>query len=90
MRHNISKKNSTKGERIVYEALKELHIPFKHRWLLNGLEIDFLFWDVALEINGHGQDIYRNQVIAASGYRPIHVKNKDVTKQHIINLIKEL
>jgi len=90
MRHNISKRHSTKGERIVYEVLKDLHIPFRHRWLVNGREVDFIFWDVALEINGHEQDAHRNQLLAEAGYRPIHVSNSEISKEYINKLIKQL
>jgi very-short-patch-repair endonuclease len=90
LRYNINRKHSTRGERIVYEVLKELHIPFKHRWLVNGREIDFIFLDVALEVNGHEQNAERNQEIAASGYRPIHISNEEVSKEYITNLIKSL
>lgn len=90
MRYNITKKHSTIGERIVYEVLKELHIPFKHRWLVNGREIDFVFGDIALEINGHEQDAERNQEIVVSGLRPIHVANKEISKHYITQLIKEI
>jgi len=90
MRYNISKKHSTHGERIVYEVLKELRIPFKHRWLVNGREIDFIFADIALEINGHEQDPARNQEIALAGYTPIHISNREVSKESITNLIKLL
>ncbi len=90
MRYNISKKHSTHGERIVYEVLKELHIPFKHRWLVNGREIDFVFHDVALEVNGHEQDARRNQEIAAAGLRPIHISNDEISKEYITNLIISL
>ena len=40
MRYNL--KNSTRAERIVHEILKELKLPFRHRWLVNGREVDFI------------------------------------------------
>lgn len=90
MRRNIYIKHSTKAERIVYEVLKELHIPFRHRWLVAGREVDFLFADVALELNGHEQDPAKNQLIAANGHRPIHVHNAEVSKESVTKLIKSL
>lgn len=89
MRFNITKKSSTKSERLVYEILKELHIPFKHRWIIKGREVDFLLFDkVCLEIDGHEQDTVKNELLAKSGYIPIHFHNKEVTRETIINLIK--
>lgn len=72
---------------MVYEVLKELHIPFKHRWLVNGREIDFIFGDVALEVNGHEQNAERNQRIVEAGYRPIHISNDELSKEYITTLI---
>jgi len=68
--------SSTKAERRVYEVLKELHIPFKHRWLVGGLEIDFIIGDMALEIDGHEQDPERNHKILEMGLAPIHLSNE--------------
>ena len=78
MRKNILKKQSTKAERIVYEILKELHIEFKHRWIINGKEVDFLIGNIVLEINGHEQSGERNHFLANLGYVPIHINNKEV------------
>lgn len=89
MRYNITNKSSTKPERIVYEVLKEFHIPFKHRWLIGGREVDFLIFDkVCLEIDGHDQDTIKNELLASLGYIPIHFHNNEVTRESIINLIK--
>lgn len=88
MRYNITKKSSTKPERIVYEVLKELNIPFKHRWLINGREVDFLIFDkICIEIDGHEQDEVKNKILAESGYIPIHFENREVTRKSIIRLI---
>jgi very-short-patch-repair endonuclease len=78
MRYSIQKKHSTKPERIVYEILKELKIPFRHRWILRGREIDFIFGNVALEIDGHEQDGKRNLDLIEMGYIPIHFSNQEV------------
>lgn len=90
MRYTIRKHNSTKGERLVYEVLKELHIPFKHRWLINGREVDFVFDDIALEVNGHDQDLDKNQMLALCGYRAIHVHNEELTRDYLIKLISKI
>lgn len=78
MRMNIEKKKSTKAERIVYEILKELHIPFKHRWLINNMEVDFLIWDHVIEIDGHDQRAERNNQFIKLGYVPIHFSNQEI------------
>jgi very-short-patch-repair endonuclease len=91
MRRNITKRSSTKPERIVYEVLKDLHIPFKHRWLIDGHEVDFLIFDkICLEINGHEQDGERNHFLADRGYVPIHLSNKEVTRESVERLIISL
>lgn len=90
MRYKILKKNSTKSERMVYEVLKELHIKFKHRWILNGREVDFIIGNVALEIDGHEQDGEKNRMLAELGYIPIHLHNSEITRENIIQLINNL
>lgn len=90
MRYTIRKKNSTYHERVVYEVLKELKIPFKHRWIVQGREVDFLIGKYALEINGHEQDEEKNEILAKAGYIPIHLNNSEINRENIINLIKKL
>lgn len=87
MRYNILKKNSTKSERIVYEVLKSLHIPFKHRWIINGREVDFIIGKYALEIDGHHQDAEKNHMLAELGYIPIHLTNSEITISNIKKLL---
>jgi very-short-patch-repair endonuclease len=76
MRYNVLKTNSSKAERIVFEILKEIKIPFRHRWMIDNHEIDFVIGNYAIEINGHEQDISRNEMIIKNGYIPIHFNNK--------------
>lgn len=89
MRKNILKKHSTKYERIVYEALKELRIPFRHRWIIGGREVDFVIGRICLEIDGHEQDGIKNHMLADLGYVPIHLNNSEITKERIKELIKQ-
>ena len=89
MRHNLT--YSTAAERRVHEVLKELHIPFKHRWKIGSIEADFLIGNVVLEIDGHTQNVERNNKIVELGLIPIHINNmatKDphYLKQLILNL----
>ena len=90
MRYNIKKKNSTYQERVMYEVLKEVKIPFKHRWIIGGREIDFVIGNYAIEIDGHEQDTLKNEILVGAGYTPIHIHNSEVSKEYIIKLIKRL
>lgn len=91
MRYNITKQNSTKSERIFYEILKEMRIPFKHRWIIEGKEVDFLIFDkYCIEINGHSQDGYRNEFLINKGYIPVHLENNDVKYENIEKLINRI
>ncbi len=92
MRYNVLKRHSTKCERIVYELLKELKIPFKHRWIIGGHEIDFLIGKYILEINGHEQVGSRNHKLAELGYVPIHFQNSEIinNRNNIKNKLYEL
>ncbi len=78
MRYNISKNNSTKAERRVYELLKRLHIPFKHRWKIKNHEVDFIIGNYAIELDGHPQKALRNQFLVKEGYIPIHFTNNGI------------
>jgi len=90
MRFNIDKKKSTKPERLFYEVLKELHIPFKHRWIIEGREVDFIVGNYAIEIDGHEQDTNKNELLASIGYIPIHLHNSEINRTNIINLLKQI
>lgn len=90
MRYNLLKKHSTKPERIVYETLKELQIPFQHRWIISGREVDFLIGKYVIEIDGHEQDTDKNVFLANNGYIPIHLNNSEITKKKIISLLKQI
>ena len=90
MRYNL--KNSTRAERIVHEILKELKLPFRHRWLVSGREVDFIVDKHAIEINGHEQDGIKNEMLVASGYVPIHLHNQEIliNRELVKNIIKNL
>lgn len=77
----ILKKHSTKAERRFAEVLKRLHIPFKHRWMVSGHEVDFLVGVYAIEVNGHTQDYKKNIVLVQSGYTPLHLSNNDTIEK---------
>ena len=92
MRYSILKKHSTKPERIVYESLKELRIPFKHRWLVKGLEVDFIIGKYVLEIDGHLQEnSKKNEILVKAGYIPIHIQNYEVyNREKIKRFLKQI
>ncbi len=85
----ITRNNSTKAERKFYELLKANHVPFKYKQIIGGREVDFIIGKYAVEIDGHKQDGYKNEMLAIEGYTPIHLSNnniKTITKQWL-NLI---
>lgn len=90
MRYNILKKNSTKTERIFYEVLKEMRIDFKHRWIIQNKEIDFVIGKYVIEIDGHNQDSCKNNDLVKLGYIPIHINNREISKEYITNLLNKL
>lgn len=75
---------------MVYEVLKEFQIPFRHRWMIDGMEVDFVIGNYALEINGHDQNTDKNELLAKSGYTPIHMHNSEINRENIIKLINKL
>lgn len=89
-RYNIDKRKSTKSERLFYEVLKEMKVSFKHRWIIEGREVDFVIGQYAIEISGHKQDTYKNEFLVKNNYIPIHLENNEVTKENIKKLINKL
>jgi len=93
MRYNVDKTHSTKSERILYEVIKQLKIPFRHRSRIDGMEIDFVINNIAIEINGHEQSVERNKKLIQKGYIPIHFSNEYIQtnranlKNIILNII---
>lgn len=76
MRVTITKRSSTKAERVFSEILKKFHIPFKHRVKVNGREIDFVIGKYAIEIDGHPQSAVRNDWLIKEGFTPLHFTNR--------------
>lgn len=96
MRYNVHKKHSTRYERFVYEVLKSNQIPFKHRWIIGGREIDFVVGNYAIEIDGHEQDEHKNNMLVEHGYTPIHIhnqefkQNRELITQKLLCLLQDL
>lgn len=80
MRMLINKANSTKPERIFIEILKHNHIPFKHRIKLDGMEIDFMVGNYAIELDGHEQSTKKNAKIINKGLQIVHYRNNALYK----------
>lgn len=40
--------------------------------------MDFLIGKHAIDIDGHAQDVYKNQMLIESGYNPIHFNNNEI------------
>lgn len=67
-----------------------MKVPFKHRWIISGHEVDFLIGRYILEINGHEQDVYKNEDLARLGYIPVHLQNFEASRENIKRLIKQI
>lgn len=96
MRRIVKKINSTKAERIFYEILKKNHIPFDHRVVVLGREVDFLIGNIAVEIGDHSQDTLKNKNLLEGGYHLLFITNKELydsplkVEQHVLkNWIKQ-
>jgi very-short-patch-repair endonuclease len=74
----VSKKHSTKSERRFLEILKKNHIKFKSKVKIKGREVDFLIGKIAIDIDCHGQDYNKNQMLISEGFIPIHFTNQDI------------
>ena len=81
---------NTKPERILGRLLQENHIPFRSKVLIAGREVDFLIDKLAIEIDGHEQDVEKNNQLAEMGYTPLHFSNTEIynNKLEIMELIK--
>jgi len=92
MRKLINKRSSTKAERRFHEILKKNHVPFKHRVIVAGREIDFIVGKYAVEIDGHDQDNAKNKMLVEHGYTPWHITNKVLqeTPQEVEDILKKL
>ncbi len=70
----------------MYEILKELRIPFLHRWRVGRSEVDFLVGKFAIDLDGHAQDGDRNFDLIERGYVPIHFSNRQLLNRETIKL----
>jgi len=89
----LQRKISTKSERKFAEILKDSHIPFRTKVIVNGREVDFIIGKYAVDIDGHDQDSDKNVHLVKAGYIPIHFSNKEVIsydKKLLTNKLKNL
>jgi len=87
MRPQILIKHSTKSERRLIEVFKELRIPFKHRWLLLGYEVDFLIGNIIIEVDGRKkQSVEKNKTLTEAGYDVIRISNLATKERSHIKL----
>lgn len=84
-RQYLTKKNSTRAERVFAQALNDLRLPFEHRAIVKGMEVDFLVGQYAIEIDGHTQNAEKNLMLKRVGYIPVHLSNAQLKE---INAIK--
>ena len=86
MRNQLVRGKSTKAERRFAELLKRNRIPFKAKVKIEGREIDFLIGKYAVEIDGHLQDVTKNEMLVRNGYIPLHFNNWEVNVRLLDNL----
>lgn len=77
------------------ELLKRHRIPFRHRVVIDGREVDFIVGRYAVEVNGHAQDPRRNAWLFSLGLTPLHVPNALIRddpqeiEEHVIPKLKK-
>lgn len=74
----LTKRKSTKAERIFSEILKRNKIAFRTKIRIKGREIDFLIEEYAIEIDGHDQLSSKNHLLIDLGYTPLHYSNQEI------------
>lgn len=68
--------------------LKRLKLPFRHRWIIHGREVDFVVGKLAIEIDGHEQDEHKNNLLVEAGYTPVHLHNSECDEKTINQLLE--
>ncbi len=90
MRVLLKKHSSTKSERRFHEILKKFHIPFQAKVKIGGREIDFVIGKYAIDIDGHEQDVSKNQMLISFGYNPIHFYNNEIPNSNLIEWLTKI
>ncbi|MEM5785006.1 MAG: DUF559 domain-containing protein [Candidatus Aenigmatarchaeota archaeon] len=88
----LTKRKSTKAERIFGELLKNNRIPFRAKVKINGREVDFLVGKYAIDIDCHQQNPEKNIMLFNSGFIPIHFSNQEIknNKEAIIKWLLKI
>lgn len=83
---DMRKKHSTKAERKFAELLKDNHIKFSFKQKVGKYEVDFLVDRCAIEINGHPQNIEKNNYLAQNEFIPLNFSNAQVRNIQLKNI----
>ena|SRR3990167_10914840 len=94
----ITKKHSSKPERILADLLVRNHIPFEFSKIIEGREVDFVLGRVIVEVDGVSHQRRRvsekskNEMLVRLGYIPLHFSAKEVriNAQQVLREIKRL
>lgn len=77
----LTKRKSSRPERIVSEIFKDNRIKFRAKVVLAGREVDFLIFDkFVLEIGDHKQNSEKNRFLVENGYKLMQMSNKEIYK----------
>lgn len=79
----LKRAKSTKAERRFMELLKKLRIPFRYKAKIGGREVDFIIGNMAIEIDGHPQDVSKNWMLLDNGYNPIHFNSWEIPNPYL-------
>ena len=85
----IKRAQSTKAERRFMEVLKKYHMPFRYKVRIAGREIDFVIGNLAIEIDGHPQDVSKNYMLIEHGYNPIHFNNWEIPNPNLVKWLQD-
>jgi very-short-patch-repair endonuclease len=95
----LTKRNSTKVERKIANALIENAIPFRYKVLIKGRETDFIIADkIILEVDGivhrelqkQVKDASKVSLLAGEGYRIFLRVSADEVRKNINQIIKTI
>jgi len=90
--HRVHMKS--KPERIFSEFLKRQMIKYEFHKRIGPYEIDFVFGNIVVEIDGvhhdYNKDGEKNEYLALQGYIPYHFTADEVRKRSFVEIIKKL
>ena len=96
----LTKKHSSKPERILADQFIRNAVPFEFRKIISNREVDFVLGRVIVEVDGlqhntpraRARDRQKNEMLVQLGYIPLHVSTKEVRSnpQGVFREIKKL